>query len=292
VLAAYLKMILGVSISGTLGVFVKNIPLPVGMVMTIRTFLGGVFLSLYFLLSSREVSLEKLRENLPKLLVSGSLFGLSGLFLFMSYEVVGVSLSSIVYSLNPVFIFIVAIVFLREDFKYKKAIGLGISVLGLLLVNNFNLKGLFTSNLAYGLIAAILYGLMAIINKRVRGLDSIIITIVQLFTASIVVGSYLIFKGKFKFEPISGLGLINLLIVSFLHTGYAMKLYYEGIQKLTSQSVALISYMEALSALISSNIILGEVLTPMEFLGAICIIGGAVAGELIDNKSKKKVDKC
>ncbi len=291
-LTSYLKMVLGVAISGTLGVFVKNIPMGSGMVMTTRTFLGGIFLTCYFFLSKREYSREKLRENLAKLLLSGALFGISGLFLFMSYDQVGVSLSSIVYSLNPVFIFIVAVVFLREEFKYKKAIGLGVSVLGLFLVNGFNISSLLRSNLSYGLIAAVLYGLMAIINKKVKGLDSILITIVQLFTASFVVGVFLIFRGEFKFELTSRTGLINLLVVSFLHTGYAMKLYYEGIQNLDSQSVALISYVEALSALVASNLILGEVLSPREVLGAVCIIGGAVVGELVDSKSKKKVDEC
>lgn len=289
-LVSYLKMVLGVTISGSLGVFIKNIAMDRGQIMAIRTFLGGVFLTLVFILGRREFSWVNLKKNLLKLMVSGSLFGISGLFIFLSYDAVGVAMSSIIYSLNPVFIFTISIVILGEKFSYKKALGLIISLIGLFLVNGFRLESLsLNGKLSYGLIAAILYGLMAIINKKVEGLDSILITIVQLFAASISLGIYLGLKGELALEIPSGNGLLYLLIVSFLHTGYAMKLYYEGIQNLPAQSVALISYMEALSAILASSLILKESLNFHEILGALLIIGGALAGEILDNKSKKEV---
>lgn len=289
---SYLKLILGVSISGTLGVFVKNIPMDNGEIMAIRTFIGGMFLLGIYLLSNRDFSWDKLKSNLPKLILSGSLFGISGLLLFMSYDAIGVGLSSIIYSLNPVFIFIISIIFLKEKFKPKKALGLFIAVLGLLLVNGLGTGDvLFNRNLIYGLLAAITYSLMAIINKKIKGLDSMLITIVQLFSASLVVLAYLVYTNKITYTLPSGKGLLFLLIISFIHTGYAMKLYFEGIQNLPTQSVALISYIESLSALISSNIVLRERLSKIEIIGAVMIIGGALIGELVDSKYKEKVSK-
>lgn len=282
-----MKMVLGVSISGTLGIFVKNIPMDNGEIMAIRTLIGGLFLLTIYLLSNRDFPFKELKGNIVKLIVSGFLFGISGLLLFNSYDSVGVSLSSIIYSLNPVFIFIISIFFLKEDFKIKKAMGLLISVLGLLLVNG--IAGLsFNPKLIFGLLAAMTYALMAIINKKIKNLDSLIITSVQLLSASFIVLIYLLYTDKLTYTLPSGRGLVYLLIISFLHTGYAMKLYYEAIQNLPAQSVALISYIESLSALISSSIVLGERLTQIEIVGAILIIGGALIGELVDIKTNKE----
>jgi drug/metabolite transporter (DMT)-like permease len=44
--------------------------------------------------------------------------------------------------------------------------------------------------------------------------------------------------------------------------------------------VALISYVDPVSALVFSALILHESLTPTQLLGAVLIIGGAILGEL------------
>jgi drug/metabolite transporter (DMT)-like permease len=60
----------------------------------------------------------------------------------------------------------------------------------------------------------------------------------------------------------------------------AYLLYFTGLQKLPAQSVALISYVDPVSALVFSALILHESLTPTQLLGAVLIIGGAILGEL------------
>ena len=57
-------------------------------------------------------------------------------------------------------------------------------------------------------------------------------------------------------------------------------LYFSGLQKLSGQSVALISYIDPVSALLFSAILLHEVMAPVQVAGAALIIGGAMFGEI------------
>ncbi len=51
-------------------------------------------------------------------------------------------------------------------------------------------------------------------------------------------------------------------------------------QKLPGQSVALISYLDPVSALLFSALLLHEVMTPVQSVGTVPIIGGAMFGEI------------
>ena len=51
-------------------------------------------------------------------------------------------------------------------------------------------------------------------------------------------------------------------------------------QKISGQSAALISYIDPVSALCFSALFLHEAMTPVQLLGAVLILGGAVFGEI------------
>ena len=70
-----------------------------------------------------------------------------------------------------------------------------------------------------------------------------------------------------------------LLLIGLLNTGLAYMLYFSGLQKLPAQSVALISYIDPVSALLLSAAFLHESMTPVQILGAVLILGGAMWGE-------------
>ncbi|MBQ2823734.1 MAG: EamA family transporter [Oscillospiraceae bacterium] len=47
-------------------------------------------------------------------------------------------------------------------------------------------------------------------------------------------------------------------------------------------------YLEPLSAVIFSSLLLGERLTMLQFIGAVLIIGGAMCGELVKRNTKQE----
>ena len=74
-----------------------------------------------------------------------------------------------------------------------------------------------------------------------------------------------------------------LLTIGLMNTGLAYFLYFTGMQHLPAQSVALISYIDPVSALLFSAWLLNESMTMLQIAGAVFIIGGAIIGELGEN---------
>ena len=70
-----------------------------------------------------------------------------------------------------------------------------------------------------------------------------------------------------------------LAAIGLINTGLAYFLYFSGLQKLPGQTVALLSYVDPVSALLFSAVLLNEVLTPLQLAGTVLIIGGAMFGE-------------
>ena len=68
------------------------------------------------------------------------------------------------------------------------------------------------------------------------------------------------------------------------HTGFAYLLYFSAMAELPSQTIALLGYIDPVSALIFSAALLGERLSPVQLLGAALVLGGAAFGELWQKK--------
>ncbi len=74
--------------------------------------------------------------------------------------------------------------------------------------------------------------------------------------------------------------VILLLIVGIVHTGIAYVLYFGSMDGLKAQSVAILSYIDPVSALLFSALLLKEPLDAVGIIGAIMIIGSAVISEI------------
>lgn len=69
-------------------------------------------------------------------------------------------------------------------------------------------------------------------------------------------------------RAVATLGVVN--------TGIGCLLYFSAVAKLPVQTVAVVGYLEPLSAVVFSAALLGEAITPVRLMGAALIIGGAL----------------
>ena len=76
------------------------------------------------------------------------------------------------------------------------------------------------------------------------------------------------------------LSLFLLLVLGIVHTGFAYALYFGSMDGLKVQSIAVFSYIDPVSALLFSALLLREPLTVMNAIGAVMIIGAALASEM------------
>ena len=138
----------------------------------------------------------------------------------------------------------------------------------------------------FGLGAAVLYAAVVILNKKCSGIDPYQKTTIQLLSAGTVMVPYLLLSGGLETLEFSLRTVVLLLIVGIVHTGIAYLLYFGSIDGLRAQTVAIISYVDPVSALLFSALFLNEPLNAMGIFGAVLIIGSAIISELPEGTSE------
>ena len=121
-------------------------------------------------------------------------------------------------------------------------------------------------------------------NKKAVGLNAYQKTTVQLFSAGAVMVPYLLLTGGFAQGPLDVPTALLLLAVGLLHTGAAYVLYFGSMDGLRTQSIALLSYIDPVSALVFSAVFLQEPMSLLNLLGALRIIGSAAVSEWRDSR--------
>ncbi len=284
---SYFKLIIAMLIFGSIGIFVKEIPLASNEIVFARTIIGGIFLIFVAIMQRKGINKSALKKSLPLLAISGLALGLNWLFLFESYKYTTVSIATLSYYCAPIIVMLISPIILKEKLTITKIIGIVFAMIGMILISGTSFGGENPfKGLIYGLLAAVFYSSLMILNKLIKGLSSLELTIIQLFFAGIVMFIYVLFTHKGDIIIPSGKPLIILLLICIVHTGIACYLYFSSMQELPGQTVAMFSYIDPVSALILSGIFLGERLSSIQWLGAIFILGGAAFGELYRKKSR------
>lgn len=286
-MTAYVKNIAAMLIFGSVGIFVRAIPLTSSEIVASRTILGSIFLCVILFLRKKKPDWKKVKESLGMVAVTGIVMGLNWLFLFEAYRYTLVSVATLLYYFAPVFVLFLSPFLLGENLTRPKLMGIVAAVVGMALVNGIQIQGAGSGKgVLYGILSAVFYAGVILLNKLTPDVPVVEKTLVQLLTAGAVMGVYAVFTHKGDFHMPQGWGLLMLLIVGIVHTGIAYLLYISSISELPGQTVALCSYIDPLSALLFSAVFLQEHLTALQMGGAALILGGSAFGELYQKKEK------
>ena len=87
--------------------------------------------------------------------------------------------------------------------------------------------------------------------------------------------------------PVPSGDWLPILVLGILNTGIACYLYFSGLGRLPVQSAAVCGYLEPLSAVILAAVVLHEVLSPLQLLGVVLILGGALFAECYKKRETK-----
>ena len=275
-------------IFGTVGIFVRLIPLSSAAVAFFRGVMGVVFLLLVMTLAKKRPQMQSIRENLWVLLLSGAAIGGNWVLLFESYRYTTIATATICYYLAPVFV-VLASPLLGERLTGKKLILPGVALLGMVFVSGVLRGGISGGRgiiLASG--AAMLYASVMLLNRKLKSISAYDKTVIQLGVAAAVVLPYALLTGGFDMSAMTVAGFVPLLIVGIVHTGFAYWLYFGALGQLPSQTVALFSYLDPVIAIILSALLLREPLGWQGIVGAVLILGSALCSELPEQKKEKK----
>ena len=279
-----LEFIGAMLIFGTIGLFRRMIPFPSSLIAATRGLIGTLFLLFFLTLTHQKLSVSSIKKNLIPLVLSGTLMGFNWILLFESYNYTSVAVSTVCYYMAPVFVILAAPVFFKEKLTLKKIICAAFAFAGILLVSGI-FKTSFTGlneikGVLFGLAAAVLYASVILINKKLTSIESFDRTILQLGTSAVVLFPYTMTTENLSSLTFDGNVLILLLITGIVHTGIAYTLYFHSIKTLDTQSIAIYSYIDPMSAILFSALFLNETVTAIEMIGMVLILGSAFLSEI------------
>ncbi len=281
--SAKLNVILSMFTYGTIGIFVRYIPLPSAAVSMFRGMIGAPFLLLILLIKRSKINLGAIKENLPRLLLLGTMLGLNWIFLFESYRYTSVATATLCYYLAPIFIVVASPFVFKEKMTAKKLICIAVALIGMIFVSGVAENGVpqisEIKGILLGIGAAILYAAIVINNKKLHNISAYDRTIAQLVISALVLLPYNIISGNLQNLAFDPKTLILLAVVGIFHTGLAYYLYFGAMDRLNSQTLAILSYIDPAVAIILSTLFLKEPFGIFGIIGAILILGSAIISE-------------
>ena len=275
-------------IFGTNGLIVANISLGSAEIVLMRTFLGSLFL-LAVVLVKRSFSFADLKADLVPATMGGAALGLNWVLLFSAYRSAGVGLSTLTYYCGPIIVLALSPVLFKEKLTWNKLLAIAAVAVGMFCITGDIEPGSdVQTGILFGGGAALLYASLIVANKRVKRLSGLNCAMYELIVAFFVVLIYLLASNvKLPVIPAAE-DIVWVLAIGLVNTGLAYYLYFSSLQKLPGQTVALVCYIDPLTALLVSGAFLGEKLLGVQIAGAVLILGGACLGELKFKKTENK----
>ena len=270
-------------IFGTIGLFRRYIPCTSAFLAFVRGILGGMLLLVFTRIRKKDTGEKLPRQAMIWLAVSGAVIGINWMLLFEAYNHTTVAVATLCYYMQPTIVMLVSPLLFRERLTKRKAICAVIAVIGMVLVSGViesggagtgNLKGVLL-----GLGAAVCYASVIIMNKKITGVDAYRKTTIQLLCAGLVMVPYMLLTDGFGKTEFSAGTIALLVIVGIVHTGFAYVLYFGSMDGLKAQSIAMLSYIDPVTALLLSALVLREPLSAAGIVGAIMILFSAVFAE-------------
>lgn len=277
-----LMLIVSMTIFGTLGIFVRNIPVSSGELALYRAVLAAVLIAAYFIVTGQKIPFAKIKKEVPLLLASGVSMGINWILLFEAYKYTTVSAATLSYYFAPVIVTVVCPFLFHEKLTGKQIICFIMSTLGLVLITGIGKIGGGKDfiGIMFGLGAAVFYAGVILLNKFIKNVEGIYRTFLQFIAAIVVLIPYVCMTGGVTLYKLGVTGWVNLLIVGLIHTGVTYCLYFSALKELPGQKAAILSYIDPLVAVLISVTILGEAMTASQVIGGMLILGFTLYNEI------------
>ena len=278
------QYLLAMTIFGTIGLFVRFIDLPSEMIALARGGIGALFLFLIIRLLGKRLDRSAIRRNFPALFIGGAALGFNWIFLFEAFQRTSIASATLAYYMTPIIIILLSPVVLRERVSAFKMCCAATALFGMSLISGVweGSENVALDGITMGLIAACFYASVVINNKFLKGLDPYDSSIVQLAVAAIVLLPYVLFTVDFSVLKPDTTTIGLTLAVGILHTGVAYWLYFSALPKLEAARIAIFSYIDPAIAILLSVFVLMEPMTTAGVIGAVLILGAALASEFVE----------
>ena len=279
-------------IFSSIGIFVRALPYPSSFIAFTRGLIGFTVILLFMFFRRQKTNRAAVKENLFLLVLSGAFIGVNWVALFESYRYTTVATATLCYYMAPMFVLIASPIVFRERLTLKKIICLVTALAGMMFVSGVFESGggeIQLKGIIYGLIAAAFYASVMMINKKMTEIPAYDKTYIQLMCATAVVAVYNLFTVDMKALSTEPKHILILLFIGVFHTGFTYTLYFGAMKSMKAQSIAILSYIDPVFALILSAVILKESMSIFGVIGAVMVLGAALVCELPEKRKQSNI---
>ena len=155
---------------------------------------------------------------------------------------------------------------------------------GAAAVNSLGLYGL--KGIILGLVSAVTYAVIVMLNKTLKDISAGDRTIMQLGISSIVMLPYVLLTENVAALEVTFAPVMLLLVAGIVHTGFAYTLYFGGIAGIPAQTAAVLSYIDPITAILLSVVLLREDMSAVSAIGCVLVIGAMLVSEIEPKKKR------
>lgn len=275
---------LAMLISGSIGLFVRLIPLSPINIVFFRCAFGAIALGIYVVTFKRN-AVRIPRSDLVPISSCGLVLVANWVFLFAAFKQTSITVAVSIYYLAPVLVTLYGIFFLNQKGTKAVIVGILLAFLGAALVSGITVEDIFALNIlgaSYAFLAAVLYAALILLSKRVKHTDSAVSALVQTTVGALVLSFFATFDIAFA-ELNWGL----VVAIGAIHTALLYILFFRGIRDSPILLVALLGFIDPLFAIFLDRFALGNKISSIQLLGIVCILAALTLRAFSENKTEQ-----
>jgi len=265
---------------GSNGVIVNWVPYDAYAIAFFRVLFASLTL-LPVVLLTRKPETMRAAKSWRVMLSLGLLLALGWTLLFHSMKLIAIANAVLLNYTAPIFVALLAPLFLKEKLEKSTLLALAISVAGIVVISyqqNLQISHLNLLGVILGLLAGLAYAGFIIASKRaLSSFSSQVVAFYSYSVASIFLFPFVIGT---DFSPDLA-SWILLLVLGVFNTGFAVTLYLKGLGMVKAQKAVVFTYLEPASAVVFGFLFLAQQPTPLMLVGGFLIL---IAGYIVASR--------
>jgi len=265
---------------GSNGVIVNWVPYDAYAIAFFRVLFASLTL-LPVVLLTRKPEVMRAARSWRVMLSLGLLLALGWTLLFHSMKLIAIANAVLLNYTAPIFVALLAPLFLKEKLEKSTLLALAISVAGIVVISyqqNLQISHLNLLGVILGLLAGLAYAGFIIASKRaLSSFSSQVVAFYSYSVASIFLFPFVIGT---DFSPDLA-SWILLLVLGVFNTGFAVTLYLKGLGMVKAQKAVVFTYLEPASAVVFGFLFLAQQPTPLMLVGGFLIL---IAGYIVASR--------
>lgn len=268
---------LAVLLFGLAGLFAKWIRLPAIAITFGRVLFSSLALGLYLLLRRQSVRVARPGDRLL-LAAAGGILALHWWAFLQSIQLSSVAIGTITFSSFPLFVTFLEPLLFRQRLERRNVFIALLILIGVLItVPEFSLDNHVFAGILIGMLSALAYAVLTLINKKLAGsLSGTVTAFWEQASAALVLLPLMLTVQVRPTLP----DLALLLGLGVITTALAHTLFISSLKTLPAQLAGVCSSLETVYGILFALLLLGEIPTLREILGAVIIVGAVIAAQL------------